>query len=293
MKIGYFLHEQSPFLGAVFGERVIDLTGVPWGGSHPFLQRLTDLFRTEHFSTQLFQSIYEEGKDRQELWHDVGSLTFLPLFRPGKIVCLGLNYAEHAREGGREAPEEPIYFEKAVTAMIAHGQPVAYPDGLGRVDPEPELAVIIGKRAQKVSETAAREYMAGYTILNDVTARDMQAKDIQNRQPWYRSKSIDTFCPVGPWVVTADEIDPLAPLHIQLRVNGELRQEGTTADLIFKIPTLIAIISSLITLDAGDIISTGTPSGIAPVYPGDVMEIEIERIGVLRNPVQRAPSSGR
>jgi len=291
VKIGYFLHEQCQFLGAVFGERVIDLTGVPWGGSHPFLQRLTDLFRTENFSTHLFQSLYAEGKDREDLWHDIGCLTYLPLFIPGKIICLGLNYEKHAREGGREAPEEPIYFEKAVTAMIAHGQTVLYPDGLGRVDPEPELAVIIGKRAQKVSEAAAREYIAGYTILNDVTARDIQAKDIRNRQPWYRSKSIDTFCPVGPWIVTADEIDPLAPLHIQLRVNGEARQDGTTADLIFKIPTLIATISSLITLEAGDIISTGTPSGIAPVYPGDIMEIEIERIGVLRNPIGAA--SGR
>ncbi len=293
MKIGYFSYGQSQFLGAVFGERVINLTGVPWSGSHPFLQRLTDLLRTEQFSTQLFQSLFEEGKGRDELWHDIESLTFLPLFRPGKIVCLGLNYVEHAREGGRKAPEEPIYFEKAVTAMIAHGQPVFYPDNLGRIDPEPELAVIIGKRAEKVGEGSAREYIAGYTILNDVTARDVQAKDVQNRQPWYRSKSIDTFCPVGPWIVTADEIDPLTPLHIQLRVNGKVRQEGTTADLIFKIPTLIASISSLITLEAGDIISTGTPAGIAPVHPDDVMEIEIEGIGVLRNPVQRAPSSAQ
>jgi 5-oxopent-3-ene-1,2,5-tricarboxylate decarboxylase / 2-hydroxyhepta-2,4-diene-1,7-dioate isomerase len=288
MKIGYFQHEQSQFLGAVFEKRVIDLTRVPWSGSHPFLQRITDLLRTENFSVQLFQSLLDAGKDREELWHDIESLTFLPLFRPGKIVCLGLNYVEHAKEGGREAPAEPIYFEKAVTAMIAHGQPVIYPRNLGRIDPEPELAVVIGKRAEKVSEAAARECIAGYTILNDVTARDMQGKDVSDRQPWYRSKSIDTFCPVGPWIVTSDEIDPLKPLKIELRVNGLKRLEGTTADLIFKIPTLIATISSLITLEAGDIISTGTPAGIAPIYPNDIMEIEIEGIGVLRNPVQAA-----
>lgn len=288
MKIGYFSREQSQFLGAVEGGRVLNLTGVPWSGSHPFLQRLTDLFRTENFSLTLFQSLFDEGRDREDLWHDLSDVTFLPLFRPGKIICLGLNYVEHAKEGGREAPKEPIYFEKAVSAMIAHDQPVVYPQNIGRVDPEPELALVIGKRAEKVSEAAAVEHIAGYTILNDFTARDMQGRDMQNRQPWYRSKSIDTFCPVGPWIVTADEIAPLDHLHIELRVNGKKRQEGTTGDLIFKIPTLIATISAIITLDAGDIISTGTPAGVAPVYSGDVMEIEIEKIGILRNTVQAA-----
>ena len=287
MKIGFFSHEQSAFVGAVLGERVMDLTKARSNASSPFIRSLTDLLQSESFSAKFFQSVYEENKDRQDLWHDIPSLTFLPLFRPGKIVCLGLNYVEHAREGGRETPREPIYFEKAVTAMIAQGQPVIYPENLGRIDPEPELAVVIGKRSKNVTETDAPGHIAGYTILNDVTARDMQGKDVQNRQPWYRSKSLDTFCPVGPWIVTADEIDPLTPLRIQLRVNGQVRQEGTTADLIFKIPALISTISALITLEAGDIISTGTPAGIAPIQPGDIMEIEIERIGILRNPVQR------
>ena len=136
----------------------------------------------------------------------------------------------------------------------------------------------------------AHEYIAGYTIVNDVTARDMQGKDVANRMPWYRSKSIDTFCPVGPWIVTSDEIGPLEPLDIRLKVNGKVRQAGTTADLIFKIPSLIASISSLITLEAGDIVSTGTPAGVAPIYPGDLLEVEVEKIGVLKNPVRRALS---
>ena len=136
----------------------------------------------------------------------------------------------------------------------------------------------------------AHEYIAGYTIVNDVTARDMQGKDVANRMPWYRSKSIDTFCPVGPWIVTSDEIGPLEPLDIRLKVNGKVRQAGTTADLIFKIPSLIASISSLITLEAGDIVSTGTPAGVSPIYPGDLLEVEVEKIGVLKNPVRRALS---
>jgi 5-oxopent-3-ene-1,2,5-tricarboxylate decarboxylase / 2-hydroxyhepta-2,4-diene-1,7-dioate isomerase len=281
MKIGCFAHELEPFLGAVFEERVIDL--MP-SRHDPFL--LTEVLVAGHFSVQLFQSLFDRCKEREELWHDLRSVTYLSLFQPGKIICLGLNYAEHAREGGRDVPEEPIFFEKAVSAMISHEQPVIYPDNLGRIDPEPELAVVIGMRARKVDEADVPDHIAGYTILNDVTARDMQAKDMRSSQPWYRSKSIDTFCPVGPWIVTADEIDPLAPLNIQLRVNGEKRVEGTTADLIFKIPEIISRISSLITLEAGDIVSTGTPAGIAPVYPNDVMEIEIEGIGTLKNPVK-------
>lgn len=285
MKIGYFSANASPFIGAVFNEKVFSITGVSWRGEHPFLQRLTDLVRTDNFRASLFQSLYEEGRDREELWYDLRDLTFLPLYRPGKIICMGLNYAEHARETGRKAPEEPIYFEKAATAVTAHDQPIIYPRNLGRIDPEAELAVIIGKRAKNVGEGDAAEYIGGYTILNDVTARDMQKVDMENRRPWYRSKSIDTFCPLGPWIVTADEIGPTEPLRVKLRVNGEVRQDDSTGSLIFTIPSLIARISSLVTLEAGDIISTGTPEGIAPIYPGDVIEVEVEKIGILRNPV--------
>ena len=290
MKIGHFGYSGSHFLGAVFADRVIDLTGAGQNSKEALIHGLTGLFRTGSFSAEFFHSFYEQGKDREGLWHNLEDLSFLPLYRPGKIICLGLNYAEHAAEGGREAPVEPIYFEKAVSAMIANGEAVIYNESLGRIDPEPELAFIIGKRAAKISEAMAHEYIAGYTIVNDVTARDMQGKDVENRMPWYRSKSIDTFCPVGPWIVTSDEIGPLEPLDIRLNVNGKVRQAGTTADLIFKIPSLIASISSLITLEAGDIVSTGTPAGIAPIYPGDLLEVEVEKIGVLKNPVRRALS---
>ncbi len=290
MKIGHFGYSGSHFVGAVFADRVMDLTRAAQNSSEALTHGLAGLLRTGSFSAGFFHSLYEQGKDREGLWHNLEDLSFLPLYRPGKIICLGLNYAEHAAEGGRETPEEPIYFEKAVSSMIANGDAVICDEDLGRLDPEPELAFIIGRKATKVSEATAHEHIAGYTIVNDVTARDMQGKDVENRQPWYRSKSIDTFCPVGPWIVTSDEIGPQESLRIRLKVNGEVRQAGTTADLIFKIPTLIASISSLITLEAGDIVSTGTPAGVAPVHHGDLLEVEVEKIGVLRNPVRRALS---
>lgn len=286
MKIGYFLNKGAGFVGAVFGERVFNLSEAASRTEKPVLSDLTSLLRQERFDSVLFAELYNREKDHEECWHNLKSLSFLPLLRPGKIICLGLNYAEHAREGNRPVPEEPIYFEKAVTSIIAHDQPVIYPPHLGRIDPEVELAFVIGKRARGVKEAEAGAYIAGYTILNDMTARDLQQKDIGNRNPWYRSKSLDTFCPVGPWIVTADEIDPQEALMIKLRVNGEVRQNSSTRYLVFNVPTLLCRISELITLEPGDIISTGTPEGIAPVYPGDVMEAEIEKIGVLRNPVR-------
>jgi 2-keto-4-pentenoate hydratase/2-oxohepta-3-ene-1,7-dioic acid hydratase in catechol pathway len=287
MKIGYFSSNGAGFIGAVFGERVFNLSEAASRSGEPAIADLTSLFREDRFDRHLLGNLYNRERDRQECWHFLENLSFLPLLRPGKIICLGLNYAEHAREGKVPIPGEPIYFEKAVTSIIAHNQPVIYPPHLGRIDPEAELAFVIGKRARGVMEAEARGFIAGYTILNDVTARDLQQKDIGNRHPWYRSKSLDTFCPIGPWIVTTDEIDPQEALMVQLRVNGEVRQNSSTRYLVFNVPILLCRISELITLEPGDIVSTGTPEGIAPVYPGDVMEAEIEKIGILRNPVKK------
>ena len=287
MKIGYFSSNGTDFVGAVFGERVFNLSEAASRTRKPVLSDLSSILRQERFDVTHFAELYNRERDRQECWHRLENLSFLPLLRPGKIICLGLNYVEHAREGNVPIPEEPVYFEKAVSSIIAHDQPVIYPPRLGRIDPEIELAFVIGKRARGVMEAEARAFIAGYTILNDVTARDLQRKDIVNRHPWYRSKSLDTFCPVGPWMVTADEIDPQEALMIQLRVNGEVRQNSSTRYLVFNVPILLCRISELITLELGDIVSTGTPEGIAPVYPGDVMEAEIEKIGILRNLVKK------
>jgi len=208
-----------------------------------------------------------------------------PVSRPPKIMALGRNYRAHAVESGLGIPDEPIFFCKASTAVIGPEEPVIIKPGLTRVDPEVELAVIIGARGADIPADRAPSFVAGYTVLNDVTARDMQKDDLSKANPWFRSKGIDTFCPLGPCIVLPDEIAEPVELNLEMRVNGEVRQRDNTASLMFKIPQLIEFISRHMTLEPGDIISTGTPEGMAPVKPGDVMEAEVEKIGILRNPV--------
>jgi acylpyruvate hydrolase len=209
-----------------------------------------------------------------------------PVLHPGKILAVGLNYAAHASEGGRKPPERPLIFSKNVTALIGPGDSIRLPRISDKVDYEGELAVIIGKEGRSIALSNAYEHIAGYTIMNDVTARDLQRSESQ----WARAKGLDTFAPCGPWLVTTDEITDPHSLDISLRVNGETRQQSLTSDLIFKIPYLIEFISEDLTLRPGDIISTGTPSGVGaymtpPVFlkRGDIIEISISGIGVLRN----------
>lgn len=199
--------------------------------------------------------------------------------RPSKIVCVGRNYLEHARELGNEVPERPLIFFKPPSALVADGEAIRLPPESARVEHEGEIAVVVGTRARHVSTDEALRFVAGYAPLNDVTARDLQKTDGQ----WTRAKGFDTFCPMGS-VVPADGIDPSA-LEVICRVNGEVRQRGRAADMAFDIPTLIAYISSVMTLEAGDVIATGTPAGVGPLRPGDVVEVEIPGIGILRNPV--------
>jgi 2-keto-4-pentenoate hydratase/2-oxohepta-3-ene-1,7-dioic acid hydratase in catechol pathway len=197
---------------------------------------------------------------------------------PSKIIGIGVNYRAHAIEMGKRPPEEPLMFLKPPSAMIPHGGQIRRPAGFAQVHHEAELGVVIGTRCSRVSRERALEVVMGYTCVNDVTVRELQAKDGQ----WARAKGFDTFCPVGPQIVGA--LDP-SNLRIQCRVNGATRQDSTTADMIFDVPALIAFCSEYFTLEPGDIISTGTPSGVANLDVGDVCEIEIEGIGVLRNEV--------
>lgn len=208
-----------------------------------------------------------------------------PIPRPRAIYALGRNYPAHARESGVEVPDEPIVFAKASTSVIGPDDDVVYKKWLTRVDPEAELAVVIGKQGSNIPEEEAPDYIAGYTCLNDVTARDLQKKDLSNAHPWLRSKGIDTFCPMGPWLVLPDEISLPLELDIELRVNGEVRQKDNTRSMTFSVPYLISWISRFHTLYPGDVISTGTPEGMKPVLPGDVMEVVVEKVGVLRNKV--------
>jgi 2-keto-4-pentenoate hydratase/2-oxohepta-3-ene-1,7-dioic acid hydratase in catechol pathway len=198
---------------------------------------------------------------------------------PGKIVCVGVNYADHAKEFGKALPEEPLIFLKPPSAIIPPGQSIRRPTAQSRqVDFEGELALVIGKKASRVSPAGARKHILGYTIMNDVTARDLQKKDSQ----WSRAKGFDTFAPLGPWIVT--DISP-ENLKIETYVNGRCKQSSRTSQLIFGVDELVSYISHIMTLDPGDVISTGTPSGVGPLKRGDVVEVRVEKIGRLRNGV--------
>jgi len=239
-----------------------------------------------------------EGGEVYTLEHDVSGesipgtwiasleeVELLAPVRPTKIVALGKNYRAHAAEMGSDVPLEPLIFLKPPSAVIGPKEPILLPEISERVDYEGELAVVIGRRARHVSREEALNYVLGYTCANDVTARDLQRRDEQ----WTRAKGFDTFCPLGPWIVT--DVDP-GQLTVETRVNGEVRQRGNTRDLVFDVPDLIAHISQIMTLEPGDVIMTGTPAGVGPLHPGDVVEVEIEGIGVLRNPVQRERIEG-
>ncbi|MEN6473223.1 MAG: fumarylacetoacetate hydrolase family protein [Syntrophaceae bacterium] len=204
---------------------------------------------------------------------------WLPPCEPSKIVALGLNYRDHAQEMGFDLPTEPILFLKPPSSIIGHGDDIVYPALSARVDFEAELAVVIARRCRKISPADVQAYILGYTCLNDVTARDLQAKDGQ----WTRAKSFDTFAPLGPWIETAIA-DP-HNLDIRLSVNGEVRQSSNTRHLIFRIPEIVAYISGIMTLEPFDVIATGTPSGIGPLNRGDTVCVEIQDIGVLENRV--------
>lgn len=205
-------------------------------------------------------------------------LRLLAPCKPSKIVAVGLNYRDHAEETGHAIPEEPLLFMKPSTAVIGPGESIRLPAASSRVDYEAELGVVIGKRASCLSEQEALDYVWGYTCLNDVTARDLQAKDGQ----WTRSKSFDTFCPLGPWIV--EGLEPWE-LSVEGLLNGEVRQRSNTRNLIFSVPKLISFVSHVMTLLPGDMIATGTPSGIGPMRSGDRFQVRIQGIGVLENPV--------
>jgi 5-oxopent-3-ene-1,2,5-tricarboxylate decarboxylase/2-hydroxyhepta-2,4-diene-1,7-dioate isomerase len=244
------------------------------------------LLYAEMLDPEFFASVlgFVEGHQLQDIL-TVDDVQLLPPLFPKRIIALGRNYAAHAQETGHKPPKEPVFFMKATTSVIGPEEPVVCPPRVGRIDHEVELAVVIGRGGKRISRARAMRHVAGYTILNDVTARDMQTRDMAASHPWFLSKSFDTFGPMGPCLALPDEIPDPMQLNLELRVNGEVRQKSNTRHLLFDIPDLIRRLSRYITLEPGDVISTGTPEGISPIHPGDVMEAEIEGIGVLRNPV--------
>jgi 2-keto-4-pentenoate hydratase/2-oxohepta-3-ene-1,7-dioic acid hydratase in catechol pathway len=200
-----------------------------------------------------------------------------PVF-PTKVVCVGRNYADHAAERGAEVPDEPVIFLKPSTSVIGPGAPIVIPSEAEEVHHEAELAVVVGKVSRSVAAEDASAHILGYTAANDVSARDLQKRDGQ----WARAKGFDSFCPLGPAVET--EVDPVG-LSIRCSVNDEIRQDGTTDDMVFGVAEILAFVSRVMTLLPGDVILTGTPAGVGPITPGDIVEVEIERIGRLTNPV--------
>jgi 2-keto-4-pentenoate hydratase/2-oxohepta-3-ene-1,7-dioic acid hydratase in catechol pathway len=209
-------------------------------------------------------------------------MKLLEPIRPSKIVCVGRNYREHAAELGNKMPDEPLLFLKAPSAIISSGEEIVLPGASQQVEHEGELGVVIGRVARNIaSGEDPLSYVLGYTCVNDVTARDLQRKDVQ----FTRGKSFDTFCPAGPWIET--DIDP-GNVVVQTHLNGELKQKGNTADMAFSVAFLIRYISEIMTLYPGDLIATGTPAGVSRMKPGDIVEVEVAGIGVLRNQVVSA-----
>ena len=250
MKYVRFLSENGPRWGVVEEEQVKTLMRAPYDGVE-----------------------YDGGSV------DLADCQLLAPCTPTKIVCVGKNYAEHAREMGSEPPGFPVLFLKGLNALNHPGGELDAPEFVQRLDYEGELAVVIRRRASKIRAADYEQYVLGYTCLNDVTARDVQQHDGQ----WTRAKSMDGFCPVGPWVV--DDIDP-SELEVTTRLNGQVVQQGNTADFITTVPKLLEFITASMTLEPGDVVATGTPAGIGPMGAGDVVEVDISRIGVLRNQVK-------
>ena len=248
--------DSTPTWGALEGDSILALSGPPFHGD--------EVTAGEEIAT-------------------LANVELLAPVDPEKIVCVGLNYLAHVteRDPNRKVPEEPVLFMKPQTSLLGHGQAIKIANLGHRTDHEAELALIIGKTARHVSEADALSYVAGYTVANDVSDRDLQKKDGQ----FIRAKGFDTYCPVGPWVET--EID-ISDLPVRSRVNGATRQDQTTASMLWNPAFLVSFISGVMTLNPGDLILTGTPEGVGPLQPGDTVEVEVTGIGVLSNPVEAA-----
>ncbi|MGB9408332.1 MAG: fumarylacetoacetate hydrolase family protein [Terracidiphilus sp.] len=263
MRYCRFQFENQTHYGAVE-----DRNGKPW------IVRLTEApeedlaFRLEPGRSTIFEPM------------PLSAAELLAPVTPSKIVCVGRNYRDHVKELGNELPTEPLLFFKSISALLSPGGIVRMPAVSARVDFEGELVLVIGRRIRNLREEEWRSAVRGYTLANDVTARDLQNKDGQ----WTRAKGFDTFCPVGP--IVSDELDPASGLTLETRVNGELRQHGSTLDFIFPIPKLLAYITAAMTLEPGDLVLTGTPSGVGPLKPGDRVAITIPGLGTLTNTFQ-------
>src|SRR5882724_975292 len=256
----------------------------------PWFQKSREKYESlVHDSRHLTQAVEKNWLTRRS-----EAYWLAPVPRPGKLICIGLNYRDHAAESNMPIPERPVVFSKFATAVIAPGEPVVLPATSQQVDYEAELAVVIGRRAKNVTASRAFDHVLGYTCFNDISARDFQFADGQ----WQRGKSCDTFAPMGQTIVTTDDVVDPHKLSIRLKLNGQTMQDSNTGQLIFGVPALIEFLSETITLEPGDVIATGTPAGVGfarkpPVFlrSGDVMQVEIEKLGTLETPVTSVPAT--
>lgn len=292
MKLLSFHAEGAPAAGMVLGQKALVLSAASHG-------RLTGSLKEILGDEDMMAAArgLEERALRDARFADRYSVPLhgcdllAPIPRPGKVLCLGLNYRDHAAESGAEAPAEPVIFSKASSSVIGPDTSIRLPAVSDQIDYEVELAFVIGRPAKDVTAEQAMLHVAGYTVLNDVTARDYQR--LKGGGQWTLAKSFDTFCPVGPWVVTADEIEDPHNLHLECVVSGQKMQSSSTLQMIFTIPEIIEYLSAALTLEAGDVVGTGTPAGVGfartpPRFlrPGDVVECTVEKIGTLVNPVE-------
>lgn len=281
MKLAAVLYHQTSFVGAIVEE------GIALFSPPEFPAKMAEWVKEGDALLQRAEDALFAGRGKVIALSEAQLLA--PLSTPGKIVAIGLNYMDHCREQNIPVPDRPIVFTKFNTSIIGPGDPISWDPALTQqVDYEVELGVVIGKRAKSIPVTQALDYVFGYTIINDVSARDLQFSDRQ----WVRAKSLDTFCPMGPVIVTKDEIPDPQQLELRTFLNGEIVQNSSTAEMIFSVAELISFLSHSFTLEPGDVIATGTPDGVGvfrkpPVFlkHGDRLVLEIEKIGRLENPV--------
>ncbi len=303
MKLAQFKTKDSPQqrVGILSGDVVCDVAELARaaksaGGDPPDwlldVRDTLDVIKRGPSGLNAISALISDGNASDRRGHatayGLDSIEFLPAVYPSKILAIGRNYAEHAAEGGAELPKAPLLFNKLPNALSAHNAPIVLPTISEQVDFEAELAVIIGRTTKRVSEAEALDYVFGYSLINDVSARDLQFGDGQ----WTRGKSLDTFAPLGPFITTRDEIEDVQTLKIEGVLNGQIMQSSNTARMIFQVAYLVSYLSQGITLQPGDVIASGTPDGVGifrkpPVLlkPGDVFEVKIEKVGTLRNPV--------
>ncbi|MFE4428048.1 fumarylacetoacetate hydrolase family protein [Peribacillus butanolivorans] len=286
MKIASFSVKSDHHIGIVQDDQIISLTAL---GPDDFPACMkTFIERGSELRKRAEQLIEQRGNDDAKF--SLSEVKFLPpIVQPEKIICVGLNYIDHCKETGMEPPTSPVIFSKYANAIVGHNDVIEIPINSKEVDFEAELAIVIGKKAKNVSEEEANDYVFGYTIMNDISARDLQFQDGQ----WSRGKTADTFAPIGPVVVTHDEVGDPHELAISLELNGEMMQDSNTSNLIFTVPQIISFLSQSMTLKPGDLIATGTPPGVGMgrnpkvwLKNGDRMNVSIERIGTLSNHVK-------